>query len=120
MTSEQGVEKTTEEVFTKKHDLHLTTLQMAAVESMERKYKKGVIENCGTKLWEMPTARLVEEAIAEATDQMVYLLTLRQQMHIVMELARDGCTDETLTNPRARECCNLIYTTLTGQSKPQL
>jgi len=118
MTSAQSVEKTEEKIFTKKHDLHLTTLQMAAVESMEKKYKKGVVENCGTKLWEMPTARLVEEAIAEATDQMVYLLTLRQQMHIVMELARDGCTDETLTNPRARECCNLIYTTLTGQSKP--
>ena len=120
MTSEQGVEKTSEEVFTKKHDLHLTTLQMAAVESMEKKYKKGVVEHGGTKLWEMPTARLVENAIEEATDQLTYLLTLRQQMHIVMELARDGCTDDTLTNPRARECCNLIYTTLTGQSKPPL
>jgi len=51
---------------------------------------------------------------------MVYLLSLRQQMHIVMELAKEGCTDETLTNPRARECCHLIYTTLTGQSKPQI
>ena len=120
MTSQQGVEKATQKHFTKKHELHLTTLQVAAVESMEKKYKRGVEENQGTKLWEMPTARLVEEAIAEATDQMVYLLSLRQQMHIVMELARDGCTDETLTNPRARECCHLIYTTLTGQSKPQI
>ena len=72
MTSEQSVEKSTQKHFTKKHELHLTTLQVAAVESMEKKYKRGVEENQGTKLWEMPTARLVEEAIAEATDQMVY------------------------------------------------
>ena len=120
MTSAQGVEKITEKHFTKKHELHMTTLQMAAVESMEKKYKRGVEEHQGTKLWEMPAVRLVENAIEEATDQLTYLLTLRSQMHIVMELARDGCTDETLTNPRARECCNLIYTTLTGQSKPPL
>jgi hypothetical protein len=119
MTSTQGVEKASK-LFTNKHELHLTTLQVAAVESIEKKYKRGVEENGGTKLWEMPTARLVENAIEEATDQLTYLLTLRQQMHIVIELARDGCTDETLTNPRARECCNLIYTTLTGQSKPPL
>ena len=118
MTSQQGVEKTTEKHFTKKHELHLATLQMAAVESMDKKYRKGVEEHHGTKLWEMPTANLVEEAIAEATDQLTYLLSLRQQMHLIMELARDGCTDDTLTNPRARECCNLIYTTLTGLNKP--
>jgi len=46
MTSEQGVEKT-QKHFTKKHELHLTTLQVAAVESMEKKYKRGVEENLG-------------------------------------------------------------------------
>lgn len=117
MTSAPSV---TDSKFTPKHELHLATLQMAAVESMEKKYRKGVEEHGGTRLWEMPTANLVEEAIAEATDQLTYLLSLRQQMHIIMELARDGCTDDTLTNPRARECCNLIYTTLTGQTKPPL
>ena len=119
MTSSEGVEKK-EKLFTKKHELHLATLQMAAVESMEKKYKRGVEEHQGTKLWEMPAVSLVENAIEEATDQLTYLLTLRQQMHIVLALAKDGCTDETLTNPRARECCNLIYTTLTGQTKPPL
>jgi hypothetical protein len=38
MTSEKGV---AESSFTKKHELHLATLQMAAVESMEKKYRKG-------------------------------------------------------------------------------
>ena len=88
MTLEQGVEKTPKH-FTKKHELHLTTLQVAAVESMEKKYKRGVEENQGTKLWEMPSVKLVENAIEEATDQLTYLLTLRSQMHIVLELARD-------------------------------
>ncbi len=115
MTSTQGV---TDSKFTPKHELHLATLQMAAVEGMDKKYKKGVEEHGGTKLWEMPTARLVENSIEEAIDQLTYLLSLRQQMHIIMELAKDGCTDDTLTNPRARECCNLIYTTLTGLAKP--
>ena len=119
MTSQKVVEKT-QKHFTQKHELHLTTLQMAAVESMDKKYKRGVEEHGGTKLWEMPAVSLVENAIEEATDQLTYLLTLRQQMHIVLALAKDGCTDETLTNPRARECCHLIYTTLTGQSKPPL
>jgi hypothetical protein len=82
MTSAQGVEKTSEKHFTNKHELHLATLQMAAVESMEKKYRKGVEEHGGTKLWEMPTASLVEEAINEATDQLTYLLSLRQQMHL--------------------------------------
>jgi hypothetical protein len=68
----------------------------------------------------MPAVKLVENAIEEATDQLTYLLTLRSQMHIVLELAKDRCTDKTLTNPKARECCNLIYTTLTGQTKPPL
>jgi hypothetical protein len=119
MTSQKVVENTNKH-FTKKHELHLTTLQVAAVEAMEKKYKRGVDENLGTKLWEMPSVSLVENAIDEATDQLTYLLTLRSQMHIILELARDGCTDETLTNPRARECCNLIYTTLTGHTKPPL
>ena len=119
MTSGESVEKK-EKLFTKKHDLHMSTIQMAAVECIEKKYRRGVEENQGTKLWEMPGVSLVENAIEEATDQLTYLLTLRQQMHIVLALAKDGCTDETLTNPRARECCNLIYTTLTGQTKPPL
>jgi hypothetical protein len=46
MTSEKGV---AESSFTKKHELHLATLQMAAVESMEKKYRKGVEEHHGTK-----------------------------------------------------------------------
>jgi hypothetical protein len=116
MTSSESVEKK----FTKKHDLHMSTIQMAAVECIEKKYRRGVEENNGTKLWEMPAVNLVENAIEEATDQLTYLLTLRQEMHIILALAKDGCTDETLTNPRARECCHLIYTTLTGQSKPPL
>jgi hypothetical protein len=47
MTSEKGV---AESSFTKKHELHLATLQMAAVESMEKKYRKGVEEHGGTRL----------------------------------------------------------------------
>jgi hypothetical protein len=57
MTSEKAWRKQ-RKTFTKKHELHLATLQMAAVESMEKKYRKGVEEHGGTKLWEMPTANL--------------------------------------------------------------
>ena len=110
-------DKSVTESFSKTHELHMTTLQMQAVSSLEEKYKKGVKEHGGTKLWEMATNSLVNNAVDEAIDQITYLFTLRQQMRIILALAKEGSEDEELTNPKARECCHLIYTTLTGQTK---
>jgi hypothetical protein len=45
---------------------------------MSNKYKKGVEEH-GGNLWEMPEADLLDNAIDEAIDQVVYLLTLKHK-----------------------------------------
>jgi hypothetical protein len=40
-------------------------------------------------------------------------------MKVICALAHEGMTDLELTNPKARECCQLIYTSLTGdKNKP--
>ncbi len=65
----------------------------------------------------MPAAEQVENAIEEATDQMTYLLSLRQNMRIIMQLAYEGMNDLELTNPTARENCRAIWFTITGHDK---
>lgn len=47
---------------------------------MTRKYVKGVKQH-GGNLWERSPEYLLNEAIAEATDQVVYLLTLREKLY---------------------------------------
>ena len=104
--------------FNKKHLHHLTQIQAATCEALERKYTAGV-EAYKTNLWEMPAMRMVEEGINEAVDQITYLMSLRQSMKVICALAHEGMTDLELTNPKARECCQLIYTSLTGdKNKP--
>lgn len=65
----------------------MTQEQMAHMEGistkfallMSKKYKKGVEEH-GGNLWEMPPMDLLDNAIDEAIDQVVYLLTLKRQL----------------------------------------
>lgn len=103
--------------FTEGHRHHLEQIKLATCDLLDRKYKAGVQAYQGTKLWNMPAARIVENAIEETVDQITYLLTLRQSMRIIMELAYEGMTDETLTNPTARENCRAIWYCITGKEK---
>lgn len=45
---------------------------------MADKYAKGAIEHKGN-LWEVASDKILDYAIEEAIDQVVYLLTLKQQ-----------------------------------------
>lgn len=101
---------------TEAHENHLEQIKLASCDLLDKKYRAGQKAHGGS-LWTMPAAKQVESAIEEATDQLTYLLSLRQNMRIIMELAYEGMTDETLTNPTARENCRAIWYTITGKDK---
>ena len=103
--------------FTESHRFHLEQIKLATCDLLDKKYKAGVQAYKGTKLWTMPAARMVENAIEETIDQITYLLSLRQNMRIIMELAYEGMNDLELTNPTARENCRAIWFTITGKDK---
>ena len=56
---------------------HVNDIQNEALNRIRIKYMKGVKEH-GGNLWEVPVEDLLENAIDEAIDQVVYLLTLKQ------------------------------------------
>lgn len=47
-------------------------------QAMLIKYQKGALEH-GGNVWDIDPDKLLDEAISEAIDQVVYLVTLRQQ-----------------------------------------
>ena len=59
------------------HEDHLDSLINEFVDLVSEKYEKGVTEH-GGKLW--LKKGLIDMAIDEAVDQVVYLLTLKQQI----------------------------------------
>lgn len=61
------------------HEKHLDLLVRNANYLMKRKYRAGQSEH-GGNLWEMAFDELLDNAISEALDQVVYLLTLKQQL----------------------------------------
>lgn len=99
-----------------KQEYHMASIQIATAEGIEKKYTKGALEH-RTNLWEMSTARVVESIIEEAIDQNTYALTLRQQMHTLIELLREGMEDESVCATTARENCRLAYEMLIGKAK---
>jgi len=115
MTTPKVVLKPNNEM-TEAHERHLEQIKLAACDLLDRKYRAGQ-KTHGGSLWSMPAARQVENAIEEATDQLTYLLSLRQNMRIIMELAYEGMNDLELTNPTARENCRAIWFTITGKDK---
>jgi hypothetical protein len=115
MTSAKVVLKPNNEM-TAAHESHLEQIKLAACDLLDRKYRAGQKAHGGS-LWSMPAARQVENAIEEATDQLTYLLSLRQNMRIIMELAYEGMNDLELTNPVARENCRAIWFAITGKDK---
>ena len=58
---------------------HLCNLLNRPVELMDRKYTEGAIKHGGDLLDKTPS-QLVDEAIGEAIDQLVYLLTLKEKL----------------------------------------
>lgn len=115
MTSAKVVLRPNNEM-TEAHEKHLEQIKLATCDLLDRKYRAGQ-KTHGGSLWNMPAARQVENAIEEATDQLTYLLSLRQNMRIIMELAYEGMNDLELTNPTARENCRAIWYTITGKDK---
>ena len=120
MTSNKVVgekQKQLEFEFTEAHRYHLEQIKLATCDLLDRKYKAGVQAYKGTKLWTMPAAKMVENAIEETVDQITYLLSLRQQMRIIMELANEGMNDDSVCATTSRENCRAIWYTITGYDK---
>lgn len=64
------------------HENHLGYILEETMVRLDEKYRKGQAEH-GGKLWEKDG--LLDEAINEALDQVVYLLTLKQQLNDKVE-----------------------------------
>jgi len=103
--------------FTESHRFHLEQIKLATCDLLDKKYKAGVQAYKGTKLWTMPAAKMVENAIEETIDQITYLLSLRQNMRIIMELANEGMNDESVCATTSRENCRAIWYAITGLDK---
>ena len=101
--------------FTEKHAYHLSQIQLATIEAIEIKYRKGQAQHGESgPLWTMPTIRVTENAIEESIDQVTYLMTLRGQVKIILELARLGMEDEDLCATTARDSCKKIFDMMGG------
>jgi hypothetical protein len=66
-------------VMTKEQESHLTSIKLSFSALVDAKYRKGQSEH-GGDLFRKDVAWLVDQAIAEAVDQIVYLLTLRERI----------------------------------------
>jgi hypothetical protein len=66
-------------VMTPKHEVHLAAIKAEAQLRMDAKYRKGQAEHGGA-LWKFTPLALVEEALNEAYDQVIYLESLRDVM----------------------------------------
>jgi hypothetical protein len=64
---------------TPEHENHLNKIKTDFFDLVDRKYRKGN-KKYGDKLWEKENSDLLNEAIDEAIDQVVYLLTLRDKI----------------------------------------
>jgi hypothetical protein len=63
-------------------ETHLHEIKQQFSKLVDSKYRKGVQEH-GGNLWLVKTTKLLDFAIDEAIDQVVYLLTLRQQFSVL-------------------------------------
>lgn len=62
-----------------RHEAHLSTIQAEAISRINDKYRRGQVEH-GGDLWKKDPIELIDDAIDEAVDQFVYLLTLKAQL----------------------------------------
>ena len=115
MTTHKAILSASNEM-TPAHEHHLEQIKLATCDLLDKKYRAGQKFHGGS-LWTMPAAKQVESAIEEATDQITYLLSLRQNMRIIMELAYEGLKDDSVCATTARENCRAIWYTITGVDK---
>lgn len=64
---------------TEEQELHMKGLAMTFAHLMARKYRRGAKEH-GGNIWDMSREKLLDNALDEAIDQVVYLLTLKQKL----------------------------------------
>lgn len=64
---------------TESQEAHLNSIVEAFTEACIVKYRKGAEEH-GGDLFSMPFEALLDNAIDEAIDQFVYLMTMKQQL----------------------------------------
>ena len=83
---------------------HIDHIRDEFDEMVEQKYLQGVAEHGGF----LPKKPVDREVLAEAIDQVVYAITLRDQIDEVCDLARQGLNDE----QDARTSCFHILQTL--------
>ena len=57
---------------------HIMKLNQQFADEATEKYEKGCIEH-GGGMWNMTKEELLDEAIQEAIDQVIYLMTLRDK-----------------------------------------
>ena len=63
---------------------HLARVKDSFCALVDAKYRRGAEEHSqeyGGELLSMPSLRILDHAIEEAIDQVVYLLSLREKMH---------------------------------------
>lgn len=113
MTKTNFVVKPNNEM-TASHERHLEQIKLATCDLLDKKYRQGQKQHGGS-LWTMPAALVVENCIEESIDQQTYLLTLRQNMRIIMELAHQGMMDDSVCAALARENCRAIWYVITGK-----
>ncbi len=66
---------------TREQEDHLESIKLYFVSASDKKYRAGQAEH-GGNLFDMDTIQLLDCAIEEAIDQVVYLITLRQKLAI--------------------------------------
>lgn len=60
-------------------ELHLSGIKRGFESLVDIKYGQGQVEHGGDS-WGMPDVRILNKAISEAVDQVIYLLTLRDKL----------------------------------------
>jgi hypothetical protein len=65
---------------TPEQETHLLNIKREFYRLVDDKYRKGVKEH-GGNLWKVKTSKILDYAIDEAIDQVVYLLTMKQQLN---------------------------------------
>ena len=67
------------EAMTPQQETHLKSITKRFTELCDTKYRKGQQEH-GGDMWRMSPGELIDNAISEAIDQVVYLLTLKDRL----------------------------------------
>jgi len=97
---------------TEKDIEHAAMIQAEAARIIANKYMKGVVEHGHLgHLWERA---IEDDALDEAIDQVCYLITLRDQVREVVELASKGLDSE----DEAKTACFQIIQTLGRIPRP--